>query len=77
MIEFTDTRAYRKPTRRQLDKQIDKQIEQLYAKHAAGRQINILKIGTVYADCRAAVAAGGDLEAAVIAAVAKYTEVSR
>lgn len=65
-----------KATRRQLA-QLDAQIERLYCRHAAGRQIDIMKIGQLYAYCRTVAAAGGDLEAAVVTAVAQYTEAAR
>jgi hypothetical protein len=75
---FTDTRRIgRKPTRRQLAKQLDKQIERLYYQHAQGRQIPVLKIVQIYVAGRTAAAAGEDVEAAVIAAIAVHTEVAR
>ena len=67
---FTDTRTIaRKPSKRQLA-QIDRQIEQLYYRHCAGIQINVMDIGKVFAAGRAAHAAGQDIAAAIIATVA-------
>lgn len=51
---------------------LDKAIEQEYYRQASGVQINIMSIGKIYADCRAAVAAGKALESAMAEAVAKY-----
>lgn len=51
---------------------LDKAIEQEYYRQASGVQINIMSIGKIYADCRAAIAAGETLESAMAKAVAKY-----
>jgi hypothetical protein len=64
-------------------KKIDAAIEASYKKHAAGRQINVFKIGLVFKDAKTAIAAGGAvfeaevgyvLEAVMPTIVAKYTE---
>lgn len=49
---------------------IDKQIAAIYLRNCSGVQINVMDIGKIYAAGRSAAAAGGDLEAAVMAAVA-------
>lgn len=68
---FTDTRRIaRKLSKRQLAA-IDRQIELMYYRVAQGVQISILDIGKVYDAGRAAIAAGADLEAAIVAAVAQ------
>ena len=53
---------------------LDRAIEKLYYTHGNGRRINILDIGKLYADVRAAHIAGQDLDSAVKAAVAKWCE---
>lgn len=71
MSGFTDTRRIaRKPSRKQLAA-IDRQIELTYYRVAQGVQISILDIGKIYAAGRAAIEAGADLEAAIVAAVAQ------
>lgn len=45
-----------------------------YTKHAAGKQIDIMKIGAVYADAKAAVIDGKTLDEAMPAIVARYCE---
>ena len=57
---------------RQKKDPLDAQIEQAYYKNCAGTQIDIMDISKLFADARAAVQAGGDLEQAVIAAIQKY-----
>jgi hypothetical protein len=49
---------------------IDRMIEQMYAKYASGRQINVLDIGKIFAAGYAA--SDADREEAVKAAVDKY-----
>jgi tetratricopeptide (TPR) repeat protein len=66
------TEAAAKPPKKLTGKKLDKQIEQFYYKHAQGTQINVMDIGKLYKDCRAAYEAGEDLEQAVIKAIAKY-----
>lgn len=53
---------------------LEKEIERLYGVHAVGRQIDIMKIGALFADVEKAVAGGAAVEQAVIDAVARYTE---
>jgi hypothetical protein len=53
---------------------LDKEIEQLYYKHASGRNINVMKIGQLYTDAKADHANGKTLEQAVIDAIAKHCE---
>jgi hypothetical protein len=55
-------------TKRQQN-QIDKQIEQIYYRRCSGIQINIMDIGKVFAAGRAALAAGADVESAIVARV--------
>ena len=57
--------------RRKSDK-LDTQIAALYTRHAQGIQINVMDIGKLYADVRAAVATGTDTETAVKAAIQVY-----
>jgi hypothetical protein len=74
MIEFPDTRQIaQKPSKRTLNK-IDKQIEAFYYRHGQNIEIRILDISKIYALGRAAAAAGTDIEAAVIAAIAQYRQ---
>ena len=56
---------------------LDKQIEAIYYRAAAGKQINILDIGKVFKAGHAAAAAGADVEAAIVAAVATYCTSAR
>jgi hypothetical protein len=71
---IADTRRLApKPTKRQLAK-IDREIERCFYLHGRNVQISVLKIGTIYEAGRAAALAGGDLEAAVIAAIALVRE---
>lgn len=51
-------------------KTLDKQIERIYYANCAGVQINVLDISKIFAAGRAAAAAGTDIEAAVLNAVA-------
>ena len=51
---------------------IDKAIEQAYYVAAQNRQINIMDIPKVFADCRLAISTGEPVESAVKAAVEKY-----
>ena len=60
-------------TKRQENK-LDKGIELLYKKYAAGRQINIMKIGVLYRDAKKDHLAGLDLEIAVKNAIARHCE---
>lgn len=50
--------------------QLDKQIESIFYRSCGGVQLNVLDIGKVYAAGRTAAAAGGDIEAAIVATVA-------
>lgn len=50
--------------------QIDKQIEATFYRTCGGVQLNVLDIGKVFAAGRTAAESGGDIEAAVLAAVA-------
>jgi hypothetical protein len=71
---FTDTRTIApKHTKRQLAK-IDREIDVLFNRHGHGVQIPIMKLGTITDAGRAAALAGGDVEAAVIAAIALVRE---
>ncbi len=54
------------------EKQLDKEIERLYYLHGNRVEINIMSISKIYAECRAASVAGGSLEEAMLAAIAKY-----
>lgn len=56
------------------DKQLDKDIEQLYYRHGNGRQINIMKIGKLFADAKTSHLAGATLEDAVKAAIEKHCD---
>ena len=56
------------------EKKLDKEIERAYYQHGQGVAINIMDIGKVFADCRAAVLAGGSLDEAVKTAIAKYRQ---
>jgi hypothetical protein len=58
-------------TKRQL-KALDNQIEKAYYRQGHGVQISIMDIGKIFSECRAAVLAGGDLDAAIGTAIAKY-----
>jgi hypothetical protein len=70
MATFDDTRRIAgKPTRRQLAA-LDRQIEAIYYRSCSGVQIPMLAISGIFAAGRAAAAAGGDVEAAILAAVA-------
>ena len=51
---------------------LDNEIDGLYNKHGFGVQINMMDIQNVFKDCRAAFAAGKDLEQAVKDAIEKY-----
>ena len=51
---------------------IDTQIERAYYRLAQGKQINIMRIPALFADCRTAVKNGEEVEAAVQAAVDRY-----
>lgn len=62
------------PRQTAAQKRTDLEIERLYRIHAAGRQINILKIGAVFAAGYDAIAAGQPLEPAIVAAVQLHTE---
>lgn len=69
---FNDTRQIAaKPSKRQLQA-IDREIERIYYRVGQGVQIGVLDIGKVYDAGRAAALAGGNLEAAIVAAVALY-----
>jgi len=52
-------------------KVIDKQIEAAYYRLAAGKQINVMDIGKVYAAGRRAAETGTDVEAAVAGQIAE------
>lgn len=54
------------------DRKLDAHIQDCYKRHAAGRTINVLDIGKVFAAGEQAHAAGGDVEAAIKAAVEQY-----
>jgi hypothetical protein len=57
-------------------KKLDKAIEQLYYKHAQGRQINIMDIDKIFKAGTTAYAAASsleDVEAAVLIAINAYT----
>jgi hypothetical protein len=58
-------------TKRQ-SKQLDNEIERAYYRQGSGVQINIMNISKIFADCRAAVIDGGDLDEAIGTAIAKY-----
>jgi hypothetical protein len=58
----------RKPTK----KQIDKLIEAAYYRQGAGVEIDIFDIAKIFAAGRAALAAGGDLDAAIKVAIETY-----
>lgn len=51
---------------------IDNEITRAYSRHAQGKQINIMNIPKVFTECRASILAGGTVDQAVAAAVAKY-----
>jgi hypothetical protein len=53
-------------------KAIDRRIEAAYRVHGSGVTIDLFSIPKIFADCRAAVARGEDLAAAVKAAVERY-----
>lgn len=53
---------------------LDKDIERHYYKMANGKQISIMNICKLYADVRAMVEAGGDIEKSVAKAIEKYCE---
>lgn len=53
---------------------LDREISAAYRANGHGIQINILNIRHVYAAGRAAAAAGESVEAAVVAAIARYRE---
>jgi len=53
-------------------KQLDREIARLYRHHAEGLQILILDIPKLFAEARRAYSDGGDLEAAVKAAINTY-----
>ena len=56
-------------TKRQT-KALDKQIERIFYANCTGIQIDIMDIGKIFAAGRAAAAANGDIQAAVLASVA-------
>lgn len=71
---FTDTRRVAaKPSKRQLAA-IDKLIERAYYRVAQGVQINVMDIAKIYRAGHAAAQAGGEVEAAVAAAVAQLRQ---
>ncbi len=53
---------------------LDHQIEKLYYLHSQGKMIDVMKITTLYQECRDAVAAGEDLEDAVKAAIERHCQ---
>jgi len=55
-------------------KRLDREIERLYYQHAQGRQINVMKIGSLFAGVRGAVEKGADLETAVKVAIDLFCE---
>lgn len=65
--------ALQRRDKRQLAAQ-DTLIERAYYRVAQGVQINVMDIGKVFAAGRQALAAGGDLDAAVAAAVAQLRQ---
>lgn len=56
------------------EKQLDKDIERAWYRLASGVQVNIMNIGKVFADARAAMLTGATLDDAVTAAREKYRE---
>lgn len=52
----------------------DKLIESTYYKHCAGTTISIMDIGKLFNEVKQDVASGKDLDASVIAAIAKYNQ---
>lgn len=65
----------RTPSVKALTKKLDKDIEQFYYRHAAGKMINIMDIGKVYAEGRKAYVVTQSLDAvesAIVGAIAKY-----
>jgi len=62
------------PRQTAAQKRIDAEIQRIYKTHAAGRQIDIMKIGKVFAAGYAAIDAGTPLEQAIIDAIAIHTE---
>ena len=55
-------------------KMLDKEIEQAYYRLAQGKQINIMDIPKVFADCRKAMISGAVLDQAMRAAILMYCE---
>lgn len=55
-------------------KALDKRIEAAYYKHCQGTTINVMDITKLFAEVRLEVASGVELEASVIAAIAKYNQ---
>lgn len=64
----------RKTQAQRAAEELDKQIERLYYQHADRRQIDIMKIGKLFADARTAHVAGTPLEDAVKAAIEKFCD---
>jgi len=56
------------------EKQLDVAITESYYRNAKGTSINIMNIPKLYAEVRAAVAAGRDLDQAMIETIARYNE---
>ena len=54
------------------DKQIEKAIEKAYYRLANGRQINIMKIGSLFGDALKDIKGGADIDKAVTEAIEKY-----
>ena len=51
---------------------IHKQVEKTYYKHAQGVQVSIMDIPKIFSDCTVKFLAGGDMDAVVKEAIAKY-----
>jgi hypothetical protein len=55
-------------------KEMDRTIEQTYYKYASGKQINIMKIGMLYAEAREMISKGMAIEEFFPALIEKYCE---
>ena len=59
---------------KKIEKQLDEQVALAYSRHGYGVQINVMDIGKLYKDCKAAVATGISMDDAMLAAIAKYRQ---
>lgn len=63
-----------KPPKMLKGKALDKEIERVYYKHGNGVQINIMDIGKIFREVRAAYEKGEDYEASVQACIKKFRQ---